>query len=111
MRTNSAMSNIKISRDSGWVDRFRIYQVLLNENVIGEIADGETKTYSVDAGSHELQLKIDWTTSNAVKIDLEPDAEISLHCGSNVRGMKAFLILFYITIFAKSYIWLQVDDN
>jgi len=53
------MASLTIVRDSAWQDRFRVYQIILDDEKIGEVKNGETKQFSLAPGSHRLSLKID----------------------------------------------------
>lgn len=97
---------IKIKRDSGYADRIRAYKVILDEKVIGEIKNGQEVTLEVPKGNHQLYLKIDWCRSNTVNFDAN-DSAIKFECGSNLRGLKILLVMFYIIFFRDQYLWLK----
>lgn len=103
------MKKITISRDSGFADKFRAYQVMLDGKSIGEINDGETESFDVPTGRHELRLEIDWCGSNTVVFDLDRN-DLAFECGSNLRGLRRYLALIYISFKRKSYIWLKQSD-
>lgn len=99
-------SFITLARDSGYADRIRSYRVLLDGLEIGTISNGESKTFSVEPGAHELVLKIDWCSSNTVRFDLPEARSIRFECGSSLRGIKLFLALYYVLFARDQYIWL-----
>lgn len=96
-----------IKRDSGWVDRFRSYQVILDDEVIGEINNGEEKSFDLPKGNHKLKLVIDWCNSNSLTVNNENGNAMSFECGSSLRGFKAFLVLFYVFSRPDEYLWLK----
>ena len=57
------MALIKIVRDSGFYDRFRAYEIVLDGEIVGTIRDGETWEFSIANGQHYLSLKVDWCGS------------------------------------------------
>lgn len=97
---------IRIKRDSGYVDSLRAYKVILDGEVIGEIRDGQVAAFDVPSGIHDLQLKVDWCTSNTVKFKVE-DKTVVFECGSSLRGLRILLMRFYTTFYSNQYIWLR----
>lgn len=72
---------IRIKRDSGLADRFRVYKVVLDGDVIGKIKNGQQIELDVPPARHRLHLKIDWCRSNFV--DLKPmGIPLSLNVGA-----------------------------
>lgn len=86
-----ARTAITIQRDSGYADRLRNYKVLLDGVKIGEIRDGERKTFDVHPGNHQLWLAIDWARSNKLSFRAEKDATAKFSCASPGRGVEYFL--------------------
>ena len=101
-------TSISVSRDSGYADRLRVYRVLLDGIEIGRVGNGETKSFDVKPGQHHLALKIDWGSSNAIDFGIANDQSVKFMCGSNLRGFRLAIGLYY-AIFARSkYLWLKV---
>ena len=96
---------IRIKRDTGYVDRLRAYKVVLDGNVIGEIRNGQQVEFDVAPGKH--QLKIDWCHSNIVNFEMNQDS-VQFECGSNLRGFKVLLAIFYMIFLRSKYIWLKM---
>lgn len=101
------MNLIRIQRDSGYADRVRAYKVVVDGNVIGEIKNGQQIEFQIEPGRHELYLKVDWCQSHIIEFEMKQD-DIEFECGSNLRGLKIFLSIFYVTFFRKDYIWLRM---
>lgn len=97
---------IKLKRDSGWADRARAYKVVLDDNVIGDVKNGEEIEFDVPDGNHKFFLKIDWCRSNSVAFDMSGSTE-SFECGSSLRGWKIFLSIIYIIFMRNKYLWLK----
>jgi hypothetical protein len=70
------MASLTIVRDSGFTDRRRNYQVLLDGNKAGQIGHAETKRFPVSQGRHKLRLKIDWCGSREVEFDAKETEEL-----------------------------------
>ena len=100
-------AKITINRDSGWADRIRDYNVCLNDIEIGRISNGETKTFEIEPGDHELRLKIDWCGSNTVQFSTAENQSLSFDCGSNLRGLNLFISIFFIFFAPRKYLWLK----
>lgn len=89
-------SFITLSRDSGYADRIRAYRILVDGVEVGTINNGESKTFSIEPGPHEMVLKIDWCSSNTIKFDLPAARSLRFECGSNLRGLGILLSFYYI---------------
>lgn len=57
------MTKLIISRTSERNNRARDYGIYLDDKKIGTIANGETKTFYLDPGTHKINGKIDWCKS------------------------------------------------
>jgi len=97
---------IRIKRDSGYADRLRAYKVLLDGEVIGEISNDQQFEFDAAPGKHQIQLKIDWCTSNRVDFEKEQDT-VEFECGSSLRGFRILLSILYVTILRNQYMWLK----
>jgi hypothetical protein len=99
---------IRIKRDSGYTDSARAYKVVRDGNVVGKINDDQWLELEVAPGKHQLQMKIDWCYSNMVDFEMG-ESDIEFQCGSNLRGFKILLALYYL-IFSDQYIWLRLKS-
>lgn len=100
---------ITITRENGYADKLRNYKVIIDSKVVGEIADGQTKTFDVSKGSHTLRLGVDWAKSNEVEFD-SSGKEIRFKCGNALKGLRIILAIFYATFLAHKYLKLQRVD-
>ncbi len=105
------MCKIQITRDSGWADRFRNYKIILDGVTIGKIANGGSETFDIESGPHELQIAIDWCTSNRVRFDTARKALIRFECESSLRGLHVFKAFVKILHGKDSYIRLREVDG
>lgn len=97
---------ITISRDEGYADSLRAYDIVLDGRVAGHIWQGQTVELDISPGNHTLFLKIDWGRSNIVRFDMD-GRRIDFKCSSSLRGMRVYLAIFYITLFRNSYLRLR----
>jgi len=98
------MAKVRISRTAGgYVDRWRSYEVIVNEEVRAKLLPGEATTIEVDAGQVDVFIGIDWCRSRAVRMDLPPGSEAQLLCRP-----RSLLTAFYgITFGRKNYVRLE----
>lgn len=82
------MPSLTITRDSGYADALRAYQVVLDRKKLGTIKDGETKQFPVSVGPHDLLMKIDWYGSNAVRFNIVEGDDLTFYAKSNLQGSK-----------------------
>ncbi|MCK8818032.1 DUF2846 domain-containing protein [Natroniella sulfidigena] len=90
-----ASAKIKLLRTSQAVNSGRDYEIYLNGEQEGEIANGEEEIIEVRPGEHEIYVKIDWCKSKKMILNLDEDEEVKLICGSKLVGWKQWLTLFY----------------
>lgn len=101
------MASLTITRDSGYADRLRAYQVVLDGERIGEIRNGETKEFSIASGKHVLSLKIDWCGSETAEFVVTPEEKPVFQVKSGLRGNRAYLSLWYVLFARNSYLVLE----
>lgn len=101
---------INIKRDSSYADKLRSYKVILDGEVVGELADGQSKSFNVEPGTHTLYMKIDWARSNKLTFRSAGTQTLNFRCGSNLKGAKVFLAIVYATILPHKYINLERID-
>ncbi|MEU6187853.1 hypothetical protein [Nocardia sp. NPDC047038] len=99
------MAQITVQRRPGpYMDVLRKYRVFIDGTEVGRIGRGETITTTVDSGSHEVQLKLDWATSPTVNVDLATDETRQLYCEPGANPLTA---LYYTTFGRRRYIKLR----
>jgi hypothetical protein len=101
------MARLIIHRDSAYADYLRAYRIILDGKKIGEIANGETKEFTISAGQHELSMKIDWCGSGCIQFSAaDDDAQVFL-AKANVRGAKLLMAAWFAIFATKSWIILK----
>lgn len=101
------MAILKIVRASGYSDRLRAYQVILDGAKIGEVRNGQTQQFAIAPGQHTLSLKIDWCVSNTIDFTSAGDEEIRFKAKSNLQDLKIFAALWYVIFDRHSYLMLE----
>ena len=103
-------ASITLSRGTGYADRLRAYRVMLDGEEIGRIGNGETKSFPVLPGKHQLAVKIDWCGSNDVTFSLSSGGSLTFLCDSTLRGLRLLGALYYALFARKKYLWLRQAD-
>lgn len=101
------MASLTIVRDSGYADRLRAYTIVLDDEKIGEVKDGETKRFSLAPGNHRLALRIDWGGSKTVEFTVTEADHLTFQAKSNLRGPRVILSLWYVLFEPNSYLLVE----
>lgn len=94
------MAKLIINRSSEFANKIRSIEIILNDEKIGEINDGESKEFDVESGNYNLVAKIDWCYSNITSFTIHDDATVRF----NLSGRNPLLAMFYITLGRKQYL-------
>jgi hypothetical protein len=87
-----------------WRDRYRSYEVIVNDQLRGELGRGEQRTFEVGAGEVEIYTKIDWCRSRKIRLNVNPGSEIRLVC----QPRNMLTALYGITFGRNNYIRLNL---
>lgn len=87
-----------------YTDRLREYHVLIDEQRVGTLRYGETGTYPVEAGSHRVQIRIDWTRSQPQTVEVTVGKTAALEC----RGRNPLGALYWISVGRNRYVRLEI---
>jgi hypothetical protein len=98
------MPSITIVRDSGYVDRLRAYEVLIDRQRLGELRNGESKQFTISPGQHELMVKVDWCSSKPVNFTAVEGEDMAFYAKSNVRDKTGYAILWLILFHRDAYL-------
>src|SRR5689334_21781248 len=79
---------IRLTRTSEWKNRIRAFAVFINGVKVGKIRNGQSVTFPIDPGDHELFIKIDWCVSNVVGLRVSEGDTVELSCGSGFAATK-----------------------
>ena len=99
------MAEISLVRDSGWVDRFRKYRVLVDGVCVGKIANGGSFVHQVGPSEHTIQVRIDWFGTKRQSF-VAGEAPVAFKVRSNLRGWKALLALEFFFLTAR---WIELE--
>ena len=81
---------IRLSRvPSRWRDRGRRYVVLIDDEAVGKIRQGETLEFVLAPGAHSLRLKVDWKGSDEIGVQIEVGQVASFLCEPNGGARSA----------------------
>ena len=81
MSGTSGGSVIKLSRAPGrWRDRLRRYRVIIDGEQVAMIKRGQQLDLAVTPGEHTVFLRIDWTRSPQLAVDVASGEVILLEC-------------------------------
>ena len=89
------MAEMSLVRDSGWVDRFRKYTVLVDGVCVGKIANGGNFVHQVEPGEHTIRVEIDWCKTKRLSF-VADEAPVAFSVRSNLRGWKMLLVYAYL---------------
>jgi hypothetical protein len=103
--TSRDLNVIRLRRRQGaYRDRRRAYQVRIDGNLVGEIAEGETKNLFVPPGEHRLRLVDAWFyTSREVILQVREGELTDLICRP---GSPALVALFALLVPRR---WIRLD--
>ena len=103
------MASLTIVRSSEYANRIRKIDILLDDKKIGDISNGESKTFDIPGGQHSLKAKVDWCSSNLVNFDIpgEGSKSFSLTSFAKHNPFGIFATIYYITLGSKKYLNLK----
>lgn len=91
------MAKISIIRKSEYQNKLRSYRIYIDGVKVGKVADGAMESFEVTAGTHTIEVKIDWCSSPTISLNVgEGEQEIAT-VGSN-KFFKWFSILSIVII-------------
>jgi hypothetical protein len=86
-------------------DVLRTYKVVIDGDTVGGIRRGETKTFDVPPGQHEIHLEIDWAQSRNLELNLSAGDVASLTCCARPPNSG------WTALATKNYIKLELVDG
>ncbi len=81
------MPTLQLTRDSGFADLLRAYKVLIDGEDVGVIRNGQCREFEVSAGSHALEVRIDWCTTGEQQFTAHDSPEV-FRVFSKLRGWR-----------------------
>jgi len=103
------MASVEVQREFGGItDHLRSYKVVLDGEAVGRLRPGESCTFDVAPGPHELFLKIDWGRSEKIDVDVTAGQTARFCC---VPRGNALTSLYWATFGSRHYIALtEITD-
>ena len=98
-------STLTINRTSEYVNGMRKIKIFLDNRELISVLDGESVSIDIPDGSHEIYAQIDWAKTKMISFNTTKE-EWVFELGSNIRGLKKFLLLIYLFLPGK-YIYLK----
>jgi hypothetical protein len=90
------MAELRLQRlASPWVDRERSYEVWINGRRVGEIANGETKVFSLNSGSSQVELRVDWCRSQTRTVEADDQDRVSMTCRPSANVLTAPFFVYF----------------
>ncbi|MGX1025062.1 hypothetical protein [Psychroflexus sp. MBR-150] len=91
------MPKLVIKRAKEWANGARNYRLYLNDKKIGKIGNGETEVIEIEPGSHKLQAKIDWCSSENINFEIEDNETYEVKLSSFMYSNWLFPMVLLIT--------------
>jgi hypothetical protein len=99
---------IHVERNKKMGDAMRAYKVVVDGETAGKVRRGKTVSVDVAPGSHEVWMKIDWTKSRPIEVELQAGEEATLLCAPNRSALEGSgRALWKTTVGKDSYINLE----
>lgn len=92
----SDRSIIEIHREIGvFGDNLRSYAVVIDDEVVDRLYVGQSCAIELPPGFHEVFLKIDWSRSEKIRVELAAGETAKFLCGPRSNPITIF---YWITI-------------
>lgn len=82
-------AKLTVKRTDQYANKVRKIHLYLDGKKVYDIANGETKTFEIPAGTHHIYAKIDWCKTPAFTLNLAAGQEKTLELGSPVLAKKS----------------------
>jgi hypothetical protein len=111
------MPEIALTRPTDYrVDRLRAYRIFIDGKKMARIKPGETKVFTVAPGQHDLQLKIDWASSERLRVNIGDSDRAEFVCAPQITQNEisfkvGFKLIYLLTLKHKRYISLHLHDE
>ena len=102
------MATIRLKRTSEYNNRIRDYEIFIDGQQVGTIANGETKDFPTTEGQHTVTAKIDWCSSPNISVDINDNKTKNLKVGSFRYGQ--ILMPIGLVIILLHFILLKFAD-
>lgn len=82
----------------------RMFKVLVDGDITGRIAAGETTHIELSTGKHEVAVQVDWCKTDPVSVDIDGSRNTALVCGSTYNDWKC---MFMFVVDPKNYLYVS----
>lgn len=89
-----ATADLVLERIHHYRDTIRSYQVLIENERVGQIRDDQTEHFVLRPGSYTLRLQLLWIFSPRVVVELPAGTETRMICGPNGGILQAWRLFF-----------------
>lgn len=92
-------TKLTVKRTDQSVNKARKIQLYLDGQKVYDMANGESKTFDIPEGSHQIYAKIDWCKTPPLTLNLAAGQEKILELGSPVQVKKSAIATSIIRLF------------
>jgi hypothetical protein len=97
-----AMALVEVQRVSGgYTEHLHPFDVVIDEEVVGRLGPGDSATFEVAPGSHEIFAMIGWCRSERVGFQLREGQKVTLRCKT---GANLLTDAYWATIGRRRYL-------
>jgi hypothetical protein len=103
------MAILKITRSDEYTNRIRPIKIFLDGILIGKIGNAETKEFELMHGTHLLQAKIDWCSSNKLTFTVAENGVTNFYLDSFAKhsSLGTLATIYYISFGANKFLNLK----
>lgn len=92
------MTKIIIERNSEWNNKAREIGIYIDGEKVGTIDDGKTQEYNLEPGKHEIFAKVDWCSSQKIKLNTDDTTTTTLKLSGYKYGTWILPIILGIIL-------------
>jgi len=101
-------ARVVIRRGAERIAMLRRYRILVDGRPAATVGRNETVELTVPAGTHRVEARIDWLSSEPLDIALADGEQVVVECSAHPNP----LVLWWYTIRRrKGYLRLRIDDG
>lgn len=89
-----------------WMDRNRVYKVIIDDLVVGELWPAQSGSFDISAGQHRVRVKIDFMGSRELVVSANAGEVVELTC----KGHGSAAAMFNTFFRRNSYVDLHVTS-
>lgn len=90
-------TKIILNRKPEFINKRRAFQFFIDGKEVSKIKNGGSEEFILEPGTHELQAKINWCSTEVLTVDLKEGETLFLKMRS---GMKYFTAAYFLMIAA-----------